>query len=139
MNRKVLLIIFSLLLASCQTGNQVCIKQTCVNVEIADTPQERATGLMYREHLAENGGMLFIFNQEEKHSFWMKNTLIPLDIIWINASQDIVYIETAYPCQETCIPITPPDKALFVLEVVKGYTQNHSIKVGDRVEIRKNY
>ena len=70
----------------------ICFKEYCFSVELATTDQERARGLMYREAVNNNSGMLFIFNQPDRHSFWMKNTLIPLDIIWLNDNKQVVFI-----------------------------------------------
>ena len=84
-----------------------------IKVEIADTPEKRAEGLMFRDHLNENSGMFFVFDEESSHSFWMKNTLIPLDIIWINADKKVVYIKhKAQPCNEECESFYPLEKHL---------------------------
>src|SRR4030042_2848822 len=64
--------------------NQVCFKKHCFSVELAVTPEEREEGLMFRKNLDSDKGMLFIFEKEGKYGFWMKKTLIPLDIIWID-------------------------------------------------------
>src|SRR3989344_7461514 len=79
---------------------EVCFQNSCVNVEVSDSPEERARGLMYRESLGENEGMLFIFEDEEIYPFWMKNTLILLDIIWISSDLIIVDIKKVVPCAE---------------------------------------
>jgi len=139
MNRKVLLIFFSILLAGCQSSDQVCFESICIDVEIADTSEERAKGLMHRESMPEDQGMLFIFDTQKIYPFWMKNTLIPLDMIWVDMEQTIVHIESAIPCVDTCPSYTPSAKALYVVETVQGFTAKHEIKVGDKVEIRKNY
>src|SRR3989344_4541488 len=70
-----------------------------INVEIADDNEERMKGLMFRERLDENAGMLFVFEDEQYQAFWMKNTLIPLDIIFIGKNLEIVDIENAVPCK----------------------------------------
>src|SRR3989344_2502586 len=72
---------------------QVCFEEKCFNVELAKTDVEKAQGLMFREHLDRNSGMLFIYDEEGSYSFWMKNTLIPLDIIWINSQNKVVDIK----------------------------------------------
>jgi len=108
-----------------------------IKVEIADTQEKRALGLMYRTELAENKGMLFIFDKEDKHSFWMKNTYIPLDMIWINQNLEIVHIENASPCKTKVCPNYQPQKnALYVIEVNSDYTKKHDIKIGDKIEIK---
>ena len=113
----------------------VCLKNACVEAEIADTDVQRQRGLMYRESLPENKGMLFIFDYEARHSFWMKNTRFPLDIIWIDKDKRVVDIKPAVsPCAETsCEGLIPRDKALYVLEVNAGFAQKKKIQIGDKV------
>ncbi|MCC4771829.1 hypothetical protein FXV91_17150 [Methanosarcina sp. DH2] len=121
---------------SSETG-QVCIKDSCFSVEIAATQFQRQYGLMDREYLDPDRGMLFVFEKEGNHYFWMKNTLIPLDIIWINSSQDIVYIErNAQPCTpDFCPSIDPGKNASYVLEINGGLSDKYGINVGDKVNI----
>lgn len=113
---------------------------TKVKVEIADTEAKRAKGLMFRTHMPENNGMLFIFQTSASHAFWMANTKIPLDIIWINEDLKIVDIsKNTPPCTETgtlislCKAYAPKDKAKYVLEVNGGYTDKNKIGIGDEV------
>jgi uncharacterized membrane protein (UPF0127 family) len=104
-----------------------------VNVELADTAEKRQLGLMYRRELPELRGMLFLFPREAPLSFWMKNTPLPLDIIFINASHTIVSIaQHTTPFLEKPLPSGSP--AQFVLEVNGGFCQRHGVAVGDRVE-----
>jgi uncharacterized membrane protein (UPF0127 family) len=117
----------------------VCFPGACIDVEVADTPTSRAQGLMYREQLPEDRGMIFVFATEDFHSFWMMNTYIPLDIIWINSNFSIVHTEHAIPCiaedRETCVLYTPDQKALYVVEVNSGFVEEHGIGVGDTITI----
>ncbi len=132
--KKLLLLI---LLISCTQAETVrlCFETKCINAEVADTFNERRIGLMHRKHLPKNRGMLFIFEQPEKHSFWMKNTLIPLDIMWIDENQKIVHIEKAEPCkQEPCTSYKPPVNAKYVVEVNKGFAEKHNIEVGQKIK-----
>ena len=104
-----------------------------INVEIADDNQERMRGLMFREHLNENNGMLFVFENEERQIFWMKNTLIPLDMIFININFKIVDIKHAVPCEENPCPLYESSKpAKYVLEVNGNFTTRDNIKIGDK-------
>ena len=105
-----------------------------VSVEIVDTNEKRALGLMYRQELPELHGMLFLFPRQEPQSFWMKNTPLPLDILFINSSLTIVSIaQNTTPFSEKVIPSDKP--AQFVLEVNGGFCQRHGIAVGDHVEL----
>ena len=108
-----------------------------MSVEIADTPEKRNFGLMYRQELPEFHGMLFLFPREEPLSFWMKNTPLPLDIIFMNSTLTIVGIaQQTTPFSEKQIPSGSP--AQFVLEVNGGFCQQHDVAVGDRVELPKD-
>ncbi len=116
---------------------QVCFNEKCFSVEIADEPRERINGLMGRESLDEDAGMLFIFDKEEVQGFWMKDTSIPLDMIWINSSNDVIYIkENAQPCEQECEIYYSNESALYVLEVNAGSALTNDIKERDKVEIR---
>jgi len=119
------------------SNGEVCFKNNCFQVEIVKTELERGKGLMYRENLDKNKGMLFIFNKEGIYSFWMKNTLIPLDIIWINANGEVVFInKNTQPCKSLLCPsIIPSARAIYVLEVNAGICQEIGLKIGDLVKI----
>src|SRR6056297_767591 len=92
--------LFFLINSSNKLKDYVEIDNKKINVEIADSDKERQKGLMNRTSLCNKCGMLFIFDDERKHSFWMKNTLIPLDIIFINSKLKVVDIFHAQPCQK---------------------------------------
>lgn len=114
-----------------------CFADDCFLVEVAITDAEQQRGLMFREYLDKDKGMLFIFDGEEIHSFWMKNTLIPLDIIWINQGQEIVFIaENTQPCHETCLPIDSKQKAKYVLEINGGLARELGLNVGEKVSFQ---
>jgi uncharacterized protein len=101
-------------------------------VEIADNDAERAKGLMYRKELPEGRGMLFDFHHEQEVSFWMQNTYIPLDMIFIRRDGRILRIaENTEPLSTTIIPSRGP--ALAVLEVIGGTARKLGIAPGDRV------
>jgi uncharacterized membrane protein (UPF0127 family) len=102
-------------------------------VEIVTTPDGRERGLMFRKSLAANAGMLFIYPDEKPVSFWMKNTLIPLDMLFLKADGSIAHIaHNAVPMDETPIDSGAPVKA--VLEVKGGTAEGLGIKEGDRVD-----
>lgn len=115
--------------------NKVCFEESCFIVELATTDAQRARGLMYRESLAEKEGMLFIFDEKGEYPFWMKNTLIPLDIIWIDKDQKVVFISADTPsCDDTSCPIINPQKpAKYVLELNGGVAEKIGLSVGDKL------
>jgi uncharacterized protein len=104
-------------------------------VEVAYTPAEQERGLMFRKGLAENHGMLFMFEQENAYGFWMKNMRFPIDIIWVDRDKKIIDIyQYALPCKEICKTMVPKSAAKFVLEVSAGFAQRHRIRLGDSLE-----
>lgn len=103
-------------------------------VEIADTEAERQHGLMYRTSLPPQYGMLFIFDGPAPRSFWMRNTYIPLDIIYIGADGRIVSIAHGKPFDESPLPSAGP--AVGVLELYDGEAARLGIKPGDKVDHR---
>ena len=146
----IFLLIFSLIfLANCTKNadqnqiknfNQVLVdngeKIIKIDAEIADKDEERMNGLMFRENLSENKGMLFVFDNEETRTFWMKNTLIPLDMIFIGKNLEIVDIKYAVPCkEEPCTLYTSEKPAKYVLEVNANFTAKNKIKIGDKLSI----
>lgn len=117
--------------------NQACFRNHCFNVELAVTPEQRNLGLMFRESLDFNKGMLFIFEEEGRHPFWMKNTLIPLDIIWINNKEVVSIKENIQPCKEYfCPSIEPTENAKYVLEINGGISKNIGLKIGDTINFK---
>jgi len=115
-----------------------CFDDNCFVVEIADSNQTRAQGLMFRKNLPENEGMFFIFEKTGIYPFWMKNNLIPLDIIWLDQDKKIVYMTTAQPCENNfCLSITPTAKALYVLEINAGLTKKLGLNKGDKLFLKR--
>ena len=106
-----------------------------VRVEIADAPDEQAMGLMNRTALGEHRGMLFVFPSEEERSFWMKNTLIPLSIAYIDAEARIVDIQDMKALDDDPPHYVSAKPALHALEVNKGFFDERGVKVGDRVRL----
>ncbi len=118
-----------------QDKNKNLVKQ--IDVEIADTDEKRHYGLMFREKMEENQGMLFIFDTEEPEGFYMKNTIISLDIVFINSKKQIVKIfPNTIPFSEQDLPSGKP--AIYVVEVVAGFTNKYNIKEGDFIDWRRN-
>ncbi|PIP73238.1 MAG: hypothetical protein COW88_02485 [Candidatus Lloydbacteria bacterium CG22_combo_CG10-13_8_21_14_all_47_15] len=101
--------------------------------EIADTPQERTTGLSGRTELTDGTGMLFVFDSPDMYGFWMKEMLFPIDIIWIGADGRIVWILPRVAPESYPTVFRPDRPAQYVLETPAGYAEMHSISVGDSV------
>jgi len=107
-----------------------------VRVEVADRPEKRRQGLMFREALPSDEGMLFVFEREEHLSFWMKNTVIPLSIAFISGDGEIVDIQDMEPLDDrTSHRSARP--ALYALEMNRGWFERHQVEVGDRVAFRR--
>ena len=107
-----------------------------IDIEIAGNEEERTQGLMFRDKMDENEGMFFIFDFETRQSFWMKNTLIPLDIIFVNKEDKIVKIhKNTHTLSEESYPSGAP--AIYVVEVNAGYCDKFSIKEGDKIVWRR--
>jgi uncharacterized membrane protein (UPF0127 family) len=128
-----------LAVADCTGGPRVRISdasgtsKAVVRVEIADTAAARELGLMYRQHLAQDAGMLFVFKRPQHLAFWMKNTEIPLDMIFAGADGTVTGIVAgAEPFSER--PLSVGEDSQYVLEVNRGFGQRHGIKPGDRMQ-----
>ena len=106
-----------------------------IGVEVAKTPAERAKGLMGRKHLGQEEGMFFIFETEDYHAFWMKDTLIPLSIAFIDRSGLIVEIADMEPL--SLDSHGPPKPILYTLEMKKGWFSTNGIKIGDVLRFSK--
>ncbi len=115
----------------------VCMKEACFQVETAKTEAQREKGLMYKNILEKDRGMLFIFDKEGIYPFWMKNTLIPLDIIWIDGNNKVVFVnQNTQPCKSLiCSSIIPSAKARYVLEINAGLYEEFGVKLGDELKI----
>jgi len=105
--------------------------------DIAATDEQRTKGLSVKDSLAENEAMLFVFNNEDEHTFWMKNMKFPIDIIWIDADKTVVHIEhSLQPCRSDllCPTYKPIEDSLYVLETVGGFAEKHGIAKGTPVD-----
>jgi uncharacterized membrane protein (UPF0127 family) len=108
-----------------------------LDIELAETPYEQQTGLMYRKTMEPNQGMLFVYSEESMHSFYMKNTYIPLDLIFFGKDSSIVsFQENAKPLDETSLPSKVP--AQFILEVNAGKAEEWKLAEGDKMLINRN-
>ncbi len=109
--------------------------QKTIWVEVARTPEERSHGLMGRKHLDKDEGMLFVFEREDYHGFWMRDTLIPLSIAFIDKDGRIVSITDMKP--RTLDSHLPPRPVLYALEMNQGWFSSHGIKSGDVMRFSK--
>ncbi len=108
------------------------ILKSKIDIEIADNNYERQLGLMNRKEMKENEGMLFIFPLQGNQSFWMRNTLISLDILFVNDQKQIVTIhKNTKILSDQSYPATKP--SIYVVEVLAGYRDKHNILVGDKI------
>ncbi len=132
-----LLILFFSTLARAEETNVIINKlenKIKYSVEIAKTKDAREKGLMFRKILPSNKGMLFIFPKSQIINIWMKNTLIPLDIVYISEDKNIIHIiKHALPKKETIY--APKSYAKYVLEINAGEVNKNNIKIGDKVYI----
>ncbi|MBS3128728.1 DUF192 domain-containing protein [Candidatus Woesearchaeota archaeon] len=129
--RIVILLVFLFLLACASQQSSVEISGNTIFVELPQTQEDFQKGLMFRESLSEDQGMLFIFPQDREWSFWMKNTLIPLDMIFIDEQGGITKIHHAVPCKEEPCELYTAN-AKYVLEVNAGYAKRHGIAERDK-------
>lgn len=116
-----------------QTLTNVEIGGETIQVETADTPQARERGLSGRSALLENQGMLFVFSEDGIHSFWMKDMNFPIDILWISASREIVYIKENASPDDYPATYAPDKEARYVLEVAAGFVEKYGVRIGDRI------
>ena len=111
-------------------------KRIHLDVEIADNFKKRSRGLMGRNQLNENEGMLFIFKNPDRYGFWMVNTTIPLDVVFFNEKREIVDIIQMEPCNDIniskCKVYKPKENAKYVLEVNKGFCEKNDIKLKNK-------
>jgi uncharacterized protein len=138
-----ILLVFAVLVAGCASTsiNQVILSgekgQKVVTVEVADSFAEWQKGLMDRTTLEADRGMLFVFPDVQTRSFWMKNTLIPLDMLFISDKFEIVDMTTMQPCKaDPCPSYSSKKPAMYVLEVNAGYANANNITVGGKAAFR---
>lgn len=110
-----------------------------IQAEIADTPRKRAQGLMYRDHLKKDHGMLFFFSEPQAWTFWMKNTKIALDLIWLDDTKRVTHIERNVPIctksDDSCPQYRPNNAdAVYVLEITGGTIDGYKIEKGTKLQ-----
>jgi uncharacterized membrane protein (UPF0127 family) len=135
---KYFLIFTLLLLTGCQRNlvkQEVCFQDHCFNVEVAETKKQQTQGLMNKEALEENEGMLFEYAEEGEHNIWMKNMRFPIDIIWLDENKKVIYLqENAQPCSESFCQIYKANKlSKYVIELPAGTADKINLQIGDSV------
>jgi len=156
---KIILLVFAIILVSCKTESKQALKTETISftkegelavlssetdsikanfdIEIAETDYETETGLMYRKSMKKDRGMLFIQPTESLQYFYMKNTEIPLDIIYINSGMKIVsFQKNAEPFNENTLPSNAPAK--YILEINAGLSDQLGLQVGDSISFSRN-
>lgn len=124
--------------APASTGPRATMPSGAVyRLELALTPEDQAQGLMFRESLPPNTGMLFVFPAAEPHHFWMKNTMIPLDMIWMDESGKVLFVSAdTPPCRADPCPTYGPDgPARQVLEIAGGWAAKERVTVGATLKL----
>ena len=132
--QRILIIVFLLsgTTACVAKSSYVEIKGQRFSVELAETRDKQSLGLMFRDSMPADHGMLFIFPNEAPRSFWMKNTLIPLDIIYFSEELKLVSVANAKPCRvEQCPPYPSKGPAKYVLELNSGRASELGLEAGD--------
>ena len=134
------MIALALALALAAPPSPVCVAPdgTHIALELAVTDVERAQGLMFRDDLAADAGMLFVFEADGRVPFWMKNTFIPLDMIWISATGEVVDVHAGVqPCRfDPCPNVEPSRPGRAVLEVNAGFAARHGVRTGATLTFR---
>jgi len=107
-----------------------------LRIEYATTPEARERGLGGRTEIQKDYAMLFVFNKDDKYGFWMKNTLMPLDIFWLDSKGQVVYIEQNVATSTYPNVFYPTEPARYVLETVSGFAREHDIKIGSKLMLK---
>lgn len=107
-------------------------------LEVAADPESRARGLMFREHIGANEGMIFLFDEPGRHGMWMKNCRVALDLVWLDASWRVVHVaadQRPCPADGPCPIVEPMRSARYVLEFAAGTARRERLEVGDTIAI----
>ena len=124
--------------ATVPTGPRAVLPSGAVyRLELARTPEEQTQGLMYRESLPERTGMLFLFRDAAPHRFWMKNTMMPLDIVWLDPGGRVLYVSAnTPPCRaDPCPSYGPESPVPMVLEIAGGLAEKEGVTVGSTIRL----
>ncbi len=145
MTSRIVLVLLVMMLAGCSTEPaaeplrtvSMKIGQETFVLEVADTPKLRETGLMHRKSMAADHGMLFVFEHRQFLRFWMRSTLIPLDILYVDASGRVATIRQMKPLDETGVEST--EAVLYAIELNEGAAARAGVKEGDVLQLPAEY
>ena len=127
-----------LLLLSCTAVPSVNFDKVSFTVELARTVEEQEKGLMFRDSMPDNHGMIFLFDDQTERSFWMKNTLIPLDMIFLDKNMSVVEVKANVPpCKADPCEVYNSKPAMYVLEINAGLSEKYIIVEGSKMSLRK--
>jgi hypothetical protein len=115
------------------TFNPGSSRESALAVEVASTPEERRRGLMFRQSLPADSGMLFVFPEDSRSAFWMKDTLIPLSIAFLSADGRVIDIQDMMPLDEALH--YSPEPYRYAVEANQGWFRTHGVTVGDRARL----
>lgn len=138
-----LFLIFTHNVKAQESTNSLCLKEHVtaklqsnnLKLDVACSNEKLSKGLMFVDGMDKDRGMIFVFDDEKIRTFWMKNTKIPLDILFIDKNMNIISIQTMKPYDLT--PVSSISKAMYAIEVNAGYVKENNIKNGDKVIILK--
>ncbi|VVB74100.1 putative ACR [uncultured archaeon] len=123
-------------LAPALRTTQVTLNDVQITAWVADTQQARTTGLMGMQSIGEKEGMLFVYDRPGKYAFWMKDTIMSLDIIFVSSDMRIISIQRMEPCaQEPCEIYPPPSDIMYAIEVKGGFAERNGLETGQTVAI----
>lgn len=111
------------------------IGESKIKIEFAESQRERIQGLSGRSYLNKNSGMLFVFDKKDKHGIWMKDMKFSLDVLWLNGSGEVIYIERNISPDTYPTTFYPNSNAKYVLELNSGFVSDNSIKIGDKLQV----
>lgn len=135
---KRLALLFLLLFACSPPTPAVVFDDVSFHVDVARTAEEKSQGLMFRESMPDDEGMLFVFDDAQRRAFWMKNTLIPLDMIFLDGDLRVVEVKrNVPPCERDPCPAYQSVPAVYVLEVNAGLAEKYNIKPGSQMRLRE--
>jgi uncharacterized membrane protein (UPF0127 family) len=116
---------------------RIAVNGFAILADVAITEEDQIKGLSIRDQMNENEGMLFVYGEPSRQSFWMKDMKFPIDIIWLNGTGSVVHVEeNLRPCVPSleCPSFSPNENAQYVLETVAGFAQKHHLKIGTDID-----